>query len=146
MSDYKYNAAKHAVEEQATMLHPHDWLKATGSDAEYSNYCEQYANSKASLKSYPVQGSVKWVDGQDIPESWFEIKECPEYLKSIRIIDAVAYPLQQAEEDELWNEVVAKSAAANIMGVSPSRPDAINTWKKDISKYLKQHFTITRKQ
>lgn len=83
--------------EKATMLHPHDWIRSIGNEESYSEYCEQYANHKQSLRKIPCSPECRsaWKEGYDVTNKF--------YIGA----DDLAYPIQkeQESEDELYDEI-----------------------------------------
>lgn len=142
---YKYNAEKHCIVEQATM----DMGKYGFADEQFVTDLVHANNPK----SYPVQGEVKWLDGQEVEEGKdFELKpfvsgcECGEgnYFNPYSdntdcwnctktyYNNKAAYPLQQAEsEDELWQALLDELFYNKYYNYLP---------------VLKSKFNITRKQ
>lgn len=52
---------------------------------------------------------------------------------------------QLMNQDELWNEVVAKIAAANIMKVAPADVSGITDWKQKVIAEIQSKFVLTLK-
>jgi hypothetical protein len=150
---YKYNAAKHAVVEQATMEEPVLHKDALSS---YNIKMSEYQQHLSSLKSYPVQGSVDWKDGQEVEEGKdFEIKDinasidASEWaLKKFPGPEYAAYPLQQVESEDDYDRYIEElqvKVDRDLRDKGASSKEVYDGIKWAASQ-LKQHFTITRKQ
>lgn len=109
MKQYTFHAKELELREQASMLHPHEWLRKTGSSNEYANYCEQYANNKQSLSTIPCSPQCRevWKDGQSVKEDEFEVEETERPYPYTPTFVKLAYPIQQEEsEDKLWDDFI----------------------------------------
>ena len=160
MKQYTFHAQSLELREQASMMHPHDWLKTVFREPGYDEYCEQYEQHIASLRTITCSPQCRevWKDQQSVKDGDFEERhcDCRKGLCDLFNDNAesdpclLAYPIQKQEQSYPEFSEWIKSRVNDLDKAGDGYEGLSELSKKcidfAINRYLKQYFQITRRK